>query len=306
MYVAIRDVTLLQAGYATLLEGLHALGLDAVELCFCRDRTLPLPGGHALDSIEPLTTPVALAGLVEAYEAECVHVCGVMVATNLNAEDLDAEVEWVRDAMVAAQALGADVVRLDAAMTGQQELPLDGRVTAYVSALQTILAATEDLRVPLAIETHGAQGTDVDWLEGVLGQVDAGRVGLTLDAANFYLAGMPLSRVYATVQRLAPRVRHVHCKNLRLLPEQREAVRQPGWGYGEYVCPLPDGDLDHARLVGILKAAEYSGSLTVEDESVGKYPAPARLLNLARAADYLAGLAVAAGGSRLYRGPCCG
>jgi sugar phosphate isomerase/epimerase len=306
MYVAIRDVTLLQAGYATLLEGLRALNLDAVELCYCRDRTLPVPGGHALDPTEPLTTPPALEGLVEAYEAEVLHVCGVMVATNLNAEDLDAEVGWVRDAMVAAQALGADVVRLDAAMTGQQELPLDQRVAAYVAALETILAATEGLRVPLAIETHGAQGTEVEWLEGVLERVDPGRVGLTLDAANFYLAGMPLSQVYETVQRLAPHVRHVHCKNLRLLPEQREAVRQPGWGYGEYVCPLPDGDLDHSRLVGILKAAQYGGSLTVEDESMGKYPAPARLQNLARAADYLAGLAASAGGSRLYRGPCCG
>lgn len=306
MYVAIRDVTILQSGFRTLRGGLRALNLDAVELCFCRDRTLPWPGGHALDPAEPLTTPSALRALAEAYEAEVLHVCGLMVATNLNAEDLEAEVEWVRDAMAAAQALGAEVVRLDAAMTGQQELGLQRRVEVYVAALHRILQVTEDLVVPLAIETHGAQGTDVQWLEGVLQRVDPARVGLALDAANFYLAGMPLSQVYRVVERLAPRVLHVHCKNLRLEPEQRETVRQPGWGYGEYVCPVPDGDLDHGRLVQILRAAEYGGALTIEDESMGKYAPGERIQNLARAADYLAELAIGAGGSRLFRGPCCG
>jgi sugar phosphate isomerase/epimerase len=306
MYVAIRDVTLLQAGFETIREGLRALNLDAVELCFCRDRTLPWPAGRALEPVAPLTTPAALEALVEAYESDILHVCGVMVATNLNAEDVGAEVEWVRDAMIAAQALGADVVRLDAAMTGQQELVLQRRIDLYSSALQQILDSAQGLQVPLAIETHGAQGTDLQWLEGVLERADAARVGLALDAANFYLAGMPLSQVYDAVRQLAPRAFHVHCKNLSLAPDQREAVRLPGWGYGEYVCPLPDGDLDHPRLVGILKAVEYSGALTIEDESMGKYAAPQRLQNLARAADYLADIAISAGGSRLFRGPCCG
>jgi sugar phosphate isomerase/epimerase len=306
MYVAIRDVTLLQAGFRTIRGGLRALNLDAVELCFCRDRSLPWPSGRALDRAEPLTTPAALRAMAEAYESELLHVCGLMVATNLNAEDLAAEVAWVRDAMVAAQALGAGVVRLDAAMTGQQQLPLCQRVDAYARALVQILEATEDIAVPLAIETHGTQGTDVQWLEGVLERVDSRRVGVALDAANFYLAGMPLSRVYEVVERLAPRVLHVHCKNLKLDPEQREVVRQPGWGYGEYVCPLPDGDLDHRRLVELLRGAGYGGALAIEDESMGKYGATERIQNLARAADYLAELAIAAGGSRLYRGPCCG
>jgi sugar phosphate isomerase/epimerase len=54
------------------------------------------------------------------------------------------------------------------------------------------------------------------------------------------------------------------------------------------VSPIPDGDIDHAKLVGFLKAVGYDRDFTIEDESLGKFAAGEERLNvLRRDAEYL-------------------
>ena len=44
----------------------------------------------------------------------------------------------------------------------------------------------------------------------------------------------------------------------------------------KYVCPIPEGDLDMAKIVGLLKKGGYRNDLCIEDESLGKFDIPTR------------------------------
>lgn len=305
MYVAIRDVMVHHAGYATMREALADLRLDAVELALSRDLSVLLPDATITDPRAILSSDEDVFRVREVYNDGGIHVSGLLLANNFNSEDPAAEIAWVVEAVRIAQGLGAEAVRVDAAMTGQQELPLRQRITIYADAVKRVLEATPEFEVPVAIENHGFQGNDPEWLQGVLEAVSSERVGLTLDTGNFYWAGQPLARVYEIIAQFAPHVKHTHCKNIAFEPGQREVQRQMGWGYGEHVCPIPDGDVDHRRIARMLWDAGYNGALNIEDESLGRYDAQERRLHLRRDADHLAEVAVSVGGSRAFRGPAC-
>ncbi|MBU2495925.1 MAG: sugar phosphate isomerase/epimerase, partial [Candidatus Omnitrophica bacterium] len=58
---------------------------------------------------------------------------------------------------------------------------------------------------------------------------------------------------------------------IRYPEETRNQQREIGWEYGKYVSPIYEGDLDHGRVIRILKETGYDGPLTIEDESLGKF-----------------------------------
>jgi sugar phosphate isomerase/epimerase len=89
---------------------------------------------------------------------------------------------------------------------------------------------------------------------------------------------------------LAGSVKHTHIKNIAYPPELREQQRPIGYEYGRYVCPIPDGDIDHRVVVGILRDAGYDGDLCIEDESLGKFSPDERRKVLQRDAEHLKAL----------------
>ena len=302
MYVGVRDVILFQAGYNTLLAGLKALEIDAIELMVDRDlRVSSLTGASGQPRLS-LSAADALAATADHYGKHGIRVSALLLANNFNCPDVEAEVSWVADVVRVAADLGADAVRIDSAMTGQQQLPLEQRIACFADACAQILAATADCGTPLAIENHGAQGNDPLWLQGVLDRVNSPRLGVCLDTGNFYWAGHPLSRVYEIIAQFAPRVVATHVKNIKYPAERREVERELGWGYGEYVAPIYEGDLDHDRIAQTLAAAGYTGALNIEDESLGKSAADERRDVLRRNADYLADITCRHGGTRCYAG----
>jgi sugar phosphate isomerase/epimerase len=109
-------------------------------------------------------------------------------------------------------------------------------------------------------------------MDGVLQRVDSPRLGLTLDLGNWYWFGHPLSTVYEIYAKYGPRTVHTHVKSIRYPQELREQQREIGYRYGEYCCPLDEGDLDFARAIRILRENGYDGDLVIEDESLGKFP----------------------------------
>ncbi len=287
MYVAVRDAILTHAGYATIAEGLADLGVCAVELAINRDFSIPFPDAGLTD---PRSGPDAIAMCRQAYHTAGVRVSGLLVPNNFNAADIEPEIEWVASAVRIADRIGADAVRIDSAMTGQNDVSVRDRVRIYASAVSRVLDATEGSSMAIGIENHGIQGNDPEWIQGVLDAVGSERVGLTLDTGNFYWAGHPLDEVYRLIEQFAPYVKHVHCKNLTFKSDQRQARRTPGWDYGRHVCPVPDGDIDHARIVGILTSVGYAGGLNIEDESLSKFEGDDRRDQLRRGVDHLARL----------------
>ncbi len=285
MFVGARDMILFHA-YETIAEGLEDCGAEAVELRLMPDMTLPRPDA-------PRTEPFNVAevgedAVADAYKAAGVRVGAILLPTDLNAEDQQAQIDWCVRAVRLAEALGADAVRIDSAMTGQLELPWMQRVKIFSDAVCRILEATADSSVPLGIENHGAQGNDPAWMGAILARVDSPRLGLTLDPGNFYWAGHPLQRVHEIVQTFAPHTVHTHCKNIRYPDELKNCQRERGFKYGEYVCSLRDGDVDYRRVIPAAISAGYRGGWYVEDESLGKLQGQARRQRLRDDCAYLA------------------
>jgi len=107
------------------------------------------------------------------------------------------------------------------------------------------------------------------------------RLGLLLDAGHLAFAGAdPL----AVLRDHAPRVAHVHLKNVR--PAVVEAARSGGWSFeaavraGVFTVP-GDGGIDFRPLLDRLAEERYPGWLIVEAE---QDPAKANPLEYARLA----------------------
>lgn len=284
MFCAVRDVIIYHAGYETLAEGMADCGVDTVEVQYSLDRRVVGPDRPAAEALV-LATPDDRQALADCYAAAGIKVGALLLATNFNADDRDAQVEWVVSALWLAQVLGAGAVRIDSAMGGQGELPWAERVRIYSDAVLRVLEATPDSSVALGIENHGQQGNEPAWMGGVVARVGSPRLGLTLDTGNFYWAGHPVDRVYQIIQAFAPHVVHTHCKNISYPGYLRNQQRPLGYEYGKYVCAIPDGDVDHGRVVQLLRAGGYEGGLYVEDEGLGK--AEDRKAQLRRDCEYL-------------------
>jgi sugar phosphate isomerase/epimerase len=285
MDVGIRDDTLLAGGFGTIAEGVAALGVASVELAYGRDGTVRslVAAGETLD----LDGEAGRQVLRAQSAANGVQVAALMLANNFKAPDVAAEVDWVRRGAEAAQALGIPVLRIDSIMRGEREMPLDQRVARFTAALREAIPATERTAVALGIENHGACGNEPAFLAGVLDAFDNPRLGLTLDTGNFYWHGNPLSELYRIYERFAPRVKHTHVKSIRYPAELRETRREIGYKYGEYASPLDEGDIDLSRVVKLLRSAGCTGDLTIENESLGRYPAGDRSAILRRDAEHL-------------------
>ncbi len=290
MYIGIRDVCLFQAGYDNIAEGMEDLNLVAIELAVDRNMCIAAADGSLGRPRLSIANKLAAIEVSEAYARQGIQIKSLLLANNFNAPNRAAEIQWAQKVLEAAEIVGADVVRIDAAMTGQKRLPASQRVEIFASAVEEILEQTPDNTVALAVENHGLQGNNAQWLASVLQRVRDERFGLTLDAANFYWAGYPLSRVYELVEQFAPRTRHVHCKNIDYPLRYRERRRPLGWAYGQYVAPIHQGNIDHSKVVRILAEAGYRDGLYIEDESLAKFSPPQRRRSLRQQVEYLAEL----------------
>ncbi len=288
MFASVRDAIITSAGYERLIDGLKDIDVWAIELNI--DRRL---------TVASLTEPngavrIATDEDIEAYRGELerngVRVSALLLSNNFGADDIESELKWVIEAIKCAHKLGCIAVRIDSAMSREREMTFDERVKRFCDCLKRVIEETEETGMPLGIENHGYQGNDPEFLQAVIDGVGSKRLGVTLDTGNFYWYGHPLSTVYEIERRFAPLTKHTHLKNIRYPEEMRERQREVGWRYGEFVCPLPDGDIDHAIIVRYLSEAGYNGDLCIEDESLGKFTPQERKAVLRRDAEYVKSL----------------
>ncbi len=288
MSLSIRDAYLTEKEFPTPIEGLKRLGLDAVEINLSREYTV-----GSLDSKDRVSvrTDDEAKAYREKAEKLAVRICGVMTACDFSAGSMEENIAFIARAIEIAGLLGAPCVRIDSAMSKEKQLDFDTRVNLFVEGLGGALKKTADPNVTLGIENHGFQGNNLAFLLNVFQQVGSPRLGSTLDLGNFYWRGYPLSEVYGILRVLAPYAKHTHVKSIGYPEDQREVMREAGWKYGEYACPLDEGDIDFAKVVDILAKAGYQGDLCIEDESVGKLKTPEeRAAVLQRDVAYLRGI----------------
>ena len=274
MQVSLRDVMIPHAGHAAtateFAASLREIGLNAIELWVEADRTLPnfRRDDNTPHSIADAQSLAALRDDLNRHDISPVALC---IASDYSDEDREGQKQWSIDTIRAAQQLGAPTVRIDTA-TRQNHLSSDVIRENFIVSIREILAATQDSGIDLGIENHGVQSNDPQFLRAIFAAVPDSRLGLTLDTGNFYWFGFPLEELYQILAEFAPRARHTHVKNIAYPTEMRDVQRAPGWEYERYVSSLSDGDIDIARVVGILQEAGYNRSMCIEDEAFGHYP----------------------------------
>ena len=299
MYVAMRDVYLKYAGTSDCWETLERLEVDAIEVRLDDDMRFPdMVGddglGYSGADDEGRTRLAADA------KAHGVHICALCMDNRLSGRDCDGnelserdhahQVRRMVDALRIAEAMGVGVVRVNAARKHAGVTPQEQRLSA-VEMIREALDQTSDSTVKIGVENHGMECNAREDVDEILRGVDSDRLGLTLDAANFYWYGHPLNAVYELVEQFAGYVCHTHIKNAAYPPDKRAISREIGWEYRTYSCPIPDGDIDYARVAWILAAAGYQGDLSIEDESV-RDMTTGRFETLRRDADYLKAISV--------------
>lgn len=267
MFVSIREGILTENVFKTPLEGLRALGVDAIELALARDFSV-----RAVDTGERvvLNSDDEVKAFRERTAKSGIRVSAVTTSCDFSAGDKESNIAWVARAIEIADLLGAPAVRIDSAMSKEKQLDFETRVNLFVEGLGGALKRTANSKVVLGIENHGFQGNNLAFLLNVFQQTGSDRLGSTLDLCNFYWRGYPLSEVYGIVRILAPYAKHTHIKSIHYPEEQREVTREAGWEYGKYACNLDEGDIDLAKVIGILAKAGYKGDICIENESLGK------------------------------------
>ncbi len=285
MFVSIRDDVVLHGGFGSIAEGLQALGINAVELHVRRDLTVRSLTNST--QFHDLQTPNGVLTLEQELTHHGVRISAFLLGNDFGKPDADEQVAWMVRTVQLAHQLNVPAVRVDAVVSGWEALGLEGAVRLFTDFIKQVLDATENTTVQLGIENHGSLGNRPEFLQAVLESVGSPRLGLTLDTGNFYWFGHPLSAVYAIMRQFGGAVKHTHIKNIAYPPELREQQRPIGYEYGKYVCPIPDGDIDHRVVVGILKEAGYTWDLCVEDESLGKFAPSERPQVLKRDVEHL-------------------
>jgi len=285
MYVSTRDAMLNHTGHADGFSALKALGVDAVELNFGRERNT---AGFKSAEGQPydLKSDAGLRAFQDKLNTERVRVCALLMGNNFGA-DLKEEIQWGVDAVRAAEALGAPAVRVDMVPHTKEKIDIDKFADRCIEAAAKIISETRSSSVALAVENHGGVSNRPDFLQKIFDEVGSARMGLTLDTGNFYWYGHPIDECYKTMERFAKYARHTHVKNIKYPEAERAKQREMGWRYGDFVCPIAEGDIDHARVAKILKAVGFTGSLCLEDESIGKAPKDQQLAVLKRDIDHL-------------------
>jgi sugar phosphate isomerase/epimerase len=282
--VTVRDAMLRATGQADGWAALKRIGAEGFEAVVSDDFSLPnLAHGRQKYSV---ADDAGIRRLKADAAAAGQKITALCMANRFD-ERPDTEVELCTKVARAAQALGARAIRIDLA---PHKLARDEFLALSIKTLGRLLAATESTGVAFAIENHGTTTNDPAFLRPLFAGVGSPRLGLTLDTGNFYWFGHPLSKVYELYETFAPRVFHTHCKSIRYPAEDRQRQRPVGWKYGQYTCPIYEGDIDFRRVVAILKAAGYANDLCVEDESLGKATPGTAASILAKEIEMLKGL----------------
>ena len=286
MYVAIRDYFLRTIGEPDHFVGMDALGIGSVELEIGEGPKIDWPCKQG--GVFELSSSDDRARLSGLFEEKGASICAFLMNNNFSSDDLQGEIETLVATCEAAEAMGVPAVRVDMILR-KEGMSEDEFVRRCADGVRSGLAASSSVRI--AVENHGNTTNRPEFMDKVIEATGDDRFGLTLDSGNFYWYGHPLDKVYEFMEKYAHRVYHTHFKNISFPEELRNVQREIGYKYGEYVCPIYEGDVDHTRVVSILKAAGYDGSLTVEDESQGKLPVEEWRVILAKDVEYVRSLA---------------
>lgn len=268
MNISVRDQILLEA-YPTINEGLKNLNLHHVELMLHKD--FSICDLFSLNLIN-LSNDNERRGYKALLDEENIIVDAILTDYDLSIHPIEASIQWFKDVVFIANHLGAKVIRVDSHLSQEFNYTFAQKVALFTHVFTEVLSQTQDYPVSFGVENHGKEGNNPVFLLTLINEIAHPNFGITLDFANFYWRGYPLSEVMALLKLFAPYTKHTHIKNICYPESVRELIRETGWEYETYVCPLHEGDIDIEMALIELKKQKYNGGLCIEDESLGHFP----------------------------------
>lgn len=279
--VACRDVHLRSTGAIDCWAAARQLGLSGLEVDI--NDQLECPGLYHPEKKYSVADPKSVKALKADLRANKQVITAFCVHNRLD-ERLGQEVANAKRLADVANELNVPTLRIDVV---PRAVPRDKFLSFAIDACKRLVDAVSHTQVRLGIENHGNTTNDPEFLEALFAGVNSPRLGLTLDACNFYWFGHPLDDVYKLCERFAPRVFHTHCKNINYPENQRNRTRPMGWEYAKYSCPVDRGDIDFRRIAAVLRRANYKNDLCLENECLGRFPKNEHAAILAREIEYL-------------------
>ncbi|MCE9631293.1 MAG: sugar phosphate isomerase/epimerase [Planctomycetia bacterium] len=154
--------------------------------------------------------------------------------------------EYLKLAIRVAAEIGVPVVNTDEGIKAKWTTPEEDFVLIKYT-LQEAAFVAERRGVKIGLECHAQYSKTPDGLDKIYNLVKSPSIGINLDTGNAYLAGQD---VYAWLERVAPRLVHLHAKDISDEHSSRELGKVTGTPVG---CACGDGVLDWKRIIGIVK-----------------------------------------------------
>jgi sugar phosphate isomerase/epimerase len=181
------------------------------------------------------------------------------IATYVQCRELDK----AEAAMRGAAALGAPALRIQVPHYDGAE-PFRPLWEAARGQYATIAAMAARHGVKTLVELHHrtivpSASAARRFLDGL----DPAHAGAIHDAGNMVIEGWEHPRM--ALEALGPYLAHVHMKNVRWVPGERQADGTVRWEAS--FCPIPEGVADVRTVMRALRAVGYDGWITFEDFS---------------------------------------
>ena len=227
------------------------LGFEYVEPMVHWGRELLSEAGY-FHSVSMLDDPLRLK---RACEKCGVKMSGLSGHTPLCKPEIGTE--YLKQAIRFAAEAGAPVVNTDEgpkpAWTTEEE---DHVLMRYTLKEASLLA--EPRGILIGIEPHQQYSKLPDGLDRIANLVQSPSIGINFDTGNSFLSGQD---PYAWLERVLPRLVHVHAKDISIQQSDAERGKVSGTPVG---CACGDGVIDWKRVIAICKKAPRDLVLSVE------------------------------------------
>ncbi|MBQ7444524.1 MAG: sugar phosphate isomerase/epimerase [Clostridia bacterium] len=232
----------------------RAFGFDAIEFV-----GLCIPEGMDTD----------LPGFAEYMKKYCANIGLGISAYTVGADFLaPGNVDRLKKEVEIAAALGAPLMRHDITFAAPEGKTYFDLIPQFAKDITEITEYARTLGVKTCTENHGYFSQDSDRVTALCKAVNNDNFGLLVDFGNFMCADQISTEA---VKEAAPYAIHVHAKDFKYV--SKEESPEPPAGYfntraGNHImgCALGDGVVDVRKCVGIMKAQNYDGYITVEYE----------------------------------------
>jgi sugar phosphate isomerase/epimerase len=227
------------------------IGYRIVEPMVHNGRELLSEAGY-FHSFSMDNDPLEMKDVLDRYG---VKASGLSAHTPLMRPEI--AVPYLEKAIRFAAAIGANVVNTD---EGIRPAWLDDEECFQVMryTLKKTLQVAERYGVSIGIEPHQSITKRTEGLLRIATLVESDFLRVNYDLGNAFLGG---EDPYGGLQAVLPLLVHVHAKDISIRQAEDEKGKVTGTPVG---CACGQGVIDWKRVVSILRAAGWSGVLSVE------------------------------------------